>query len=229
MTEFSIEFNKQFKLKEIEYFDSKLSIENENIILDDKFWIQNVFVFIQWIKNIISIWKKKTVKSNIFLCLWEAAVMWYTNLLNNIEKTELQFNLNFWFEMLKKWFCENSAIALRKLNKLKYTHQDVQNQVSADSYITKALHHAETCSQINFNALLTAWQKIDVKMQIHVLQFMSVIIKYDFVKTMKNQQFNWKSMFLSFLFSCKTEFRQELFKSLFNQYFYYQSVHISYM
>ena len=82
--------------------------------------------------------------------------MCYTDFLNDIEKTELQSDLNFWFEMLKKQFCENSAIVLRKLNELKYTCQDVWNQVSADSYITKALHHAKTCSQINFNALLTA-------------------------------------------------------------------------
>ena len=32
----STEFNKQFKLKEIEYFDSELSIENESIISDNK-------------------------------------------------------------------------------------------------------------------------------------------------------------------------------------------------
>ena len=35
--ESSIEFNKQFKLKEIEYFDLKLNIENESIISNDKF------------------------------------------------------------------------------------------------------------------------------------------------------------------------------------------------
>ena len=58
--------------------------------------------------------------------------------------------------MLKKQFYKNSAIVLRKLNELKYTYQDIQNQVFTDSYITKALHHAETCSQINFSALLTA-------------------------------------------------------------------------
>ena len=133
--------------------------------------------------------------------------MWYTDFFNDIEKTELQFNLNFWFKMLKKQFCKNSAIALRKLNELKYTCQDVWNQVSADNYIIKALCHAEICSQINFNALLTAWQEIDMKMWIHVSQSTSVTIKYDFVKTIKNQQFNWESMFFSFSFSCRAEFR----------------------
>ena len=34
---FNTEFNKQFKLKEIEYFDLKLDIKNENIILNNKF------------------------------------------------------------------------------------------------------------------------------------------------------------------------------------------------
>ena len=58
--------------------------------------------------------------------------------------------------MLKKQFCENFVIALRKFNKLKYIYQDVQNQVSADNYIAKTLHHAKICNQINFNALLIA-------------------------------------------------------------------------
>ena len=92
--------------------------------------------------------------------------------------------------MLKKWFCENSAVALRKLNELKYTCQNIWNQVSADNYITKVLCHAETYNQINFNALLAAWQEIDVKMWIHVSQFIAVTIKYKFVKIIKDQQFN---------------------------------------
>ena len=131
--------------------------------------------------------------------------------------------------MLKKQFCKNSAVALRKLNELKYTCQDVQNQVSADSYIAKILHHAETCNQINFSVLLIAWQEIDMKIWIHVFQSTFIIIKYDFVKIMKNQQFNWKSMFFSFSFFYKTESKQKLFKFLFNQCFYYQLTHISYM
>ena len=37
LTESSTEFNKQFKSKKIEYFDSELSIENESIISNNKF------------------------------------------------------------------------------------------------------------------------------------------------------------------------------------------------
>ena len=36
-TESSTEFNKQFKSEKIEYFDSELNIENENIISNNKF------------------------------------------------------------------------------------------------------------------------------------------------------------------------------------------------
>ena len=36
LTESSTEFNKQFKSEKIEYFDSKLNIENESIISDNK-------------------------------------------------------------------------------------------------------------------------------------------------------------------------------------------------
>ena len=37
LTESSTEFNKQFKLEKIEYFNSELDIENKSIISDNKF------------------------------------------------------------------------------------------------------------------------------------------------------------------------------------------------
>ena len=47
-TEDSILVNKQFKSEKIGYFDSELEIENDNVVMSDKKWIQNIFVFIKW-------------------------------------------------------------------------------------------------------------------------------------------------------------------------------------
>ena len=68
-------FSKQFKSKNIEFFNSELNIEKDTIIINDKFWIQNVFIFIQQIKNIAAIKKKEIMKSNFSLYLWETAVI----------------------------------------------------------------------------------------------------------------------------------------------------------
>ena len=60
---------KQFKLTEIEFFNSEQNVE------DDKLWIQNVFIFIQRIKNVMTIQENETVQSNLFSCLQEAVMI----------------------------------------------------------------------------------------------------------------------------------------------------------
>ena len=85
--------NKQFKPEEIGFFDPELGIEDDSIITD-KLWIQNVFVFIQRIKDIASIRGEEIVRSNLPLCLRGAAAMWYTDLLNDVEKAGLRSDLN---------------------------------------------------------------------------------------------------------------------------------------
>ena len=62
-------FSQTFKSEKIRFFDSKLNIllNKKNIIfLRKKIWIWNVFIFIQWIKNII-IYKKIKLCALIFL------------------------------------------------------------------------------------------------------------------------------------------------------------------
>ena len=86
--------NKQFKSENIRFFDSELEIKKDSIHVDDKIWIQNVFVFIQRIKDHVSFTKEELIRTNLLLCLKESAVMWYTDLLNNTEKADLKSDLN---------------------------------------------------------------------------------------------------------------------------------------
>ena len=147
--------NRQFKSENIRFFNSELEIKEDSIHVDDKIWIQNIFVFIQRIKDHVSFIRKELIRTNLLLCLKENAVMWYINLLNDIEKADLRSDLNLWYERLKKWFQENSAVALKKLNNFWYIWQDVWNQVSAEKYIIKIFYHAAACSQNKFSILLT--------------------------------------------------------------------------
>ena len=70
---------KQFKLTEIEFFNSEQNVEN------DKLWIQNVFIFIQRIKNVMIIQENEIVQSNLFSCLQEIITIWYHNMIINID------------------------------------------------------------------------------------------------------------------------------------------------
>ena len=89
------EASKQFKSEEIEFFDLELnqSLDEDNIVFIDKeVWIQNVFIFTQWIKNVISLKKEETVWSNLFICLKEAAQCWYSDELNDHNKIALHID-----------------------------------------------------------------------------------------------------------------------------------------
>ncbi len=67
--------SKQFKLEDIEFFDSELDIEKDSTITNNKLWIQNIFIFIQQIKNIAAIKEEEIVRSNLSLYLQEAVII----------------------------------------------------------------------------------------------------------------------------------------------------------
>ena len=163
------------------------------------------------------------MRSNLLLCLQEAAVIWYTDLLNDVEKTELRSDLHLWCVTLQTWFHKNSAVALRKLSELRYTCQNVQNQIFADVYIAKIICHTMTCSQTEYSILLITWQKINMKMQVHILQFIIVISKQEFIKIMKDQHFNWEFMFMNTQSDHKHDLKLEKtsVKTLYNSHSYY--------
>ena len=72
--------------------------------------------------------------------------MWYTDHLNDIEKIELRSDLNLWYKVFKKRFQENPAIAVKKLNELRYTYYDIRNQTFIKNYVSKALRHTQIYS-----------------------------------------------------------------------------------
>ena len=79
-------------MKKIEFFDSELNQslnKNDIVSIDKEIWMWNIFVFIQWIKNVVSLKKKETVWSNLSICLKEAAQHWYSDKLNNCDKIAL--------------------------------------------------------------------------------------------------------------------------------------------
>ena len=68
----STTFSQTFKSEKIRFFDLKLNIslnKKDTIFLKKKIWIQNVFVFIQWIKDIVTYKKNKIVCANFLTCL----------------------------------------------------------------------------------------------------------------------------------------------------------------
>ena len=69
-------------------------------------------------------------------------------------------------------------------------------------------------------------------MWVHISQFIKIIIKQEFIKIMKNQHFNWESIFMNFQSVHEQDFKSAVasVKSFYNSHFYYQSSeYVSYL
>ena len=75
-----------FKLEEIKYFDFKLNIwyDEKNIVTIEKnSYIQDMYLFISQIRNVITIKKTDQVKIQLSEALKKIALKWYMNELDN--------------------------------------------------------------------------------------------------------------------------------------------------
>ena len=90
-------FSQTFKSEKIRFFDSELNIslnKKNTIFLRKKIWIQNVFIFIQQIKDIITYKKDKIVHANLFTYLKDAVQWWYLNEFSEQNKITLRIDIN---------------------------------------------------------------------------------------------------------------------------------------
>ena len=77
--------------------------------------------------------------ANFFTCLKNAAQWWYSDEFSEQDKIMLRIDINQWYTALVKCFCENFMIAIRKLNEIQYSQQNVHNDVLSDNYVAQVL------------------------------------------------------------------------------------------
>jgi hypothetical protein len=185
----------QFKPEEIGFFDPELSNEHgeqDMVPIGKETWIRSVYAFKQRIKDVAAVKGEEIVRTNLSLCLRGAALAWYTNELGDEAKVGMRHELNSWYTALTKRFRENPAVASRKLMGVKYTDRDVRNGKSPGLYVGEALRHADGADIPEYNALLIAWQGLDVELQRDIPQPTQTTKKEDFIRQMEDRRYTWE-------------------------------------
>ena len=72
-------------------------------------------------------------------------------------------------------------ITIRKLNKVCYTHQDILNEITSDSYIAHVLYLAEASYISDHPALLVAYDDLEAEMRCDVKMSTVSITKKKFI------------------------------------------------
>ena len=117
--------------------------------------------------------------------------------------TEKKFliDINQWYTALAECFCENLMIAIRKLNEIWYSQQNVCNDILLNNYVAWVLWLAEISYTNTQQVLLVIYKDFKVKIQHDIKMLTSQITKKEFIQQMKNQHHNWKKIFNQYCYN----------------------------
>ena len=141
-----------WKMNKISLFNPYLNKsyeEGEIITVEKNVYYQSVMLFIKHIWDIIIIKGSQLIRTNLNICLCDAALAWYTSELFNLERVDLWNNKNSvekWCQALKNWFKKLTAVDLISLTSTKYIMTDVWSHWESAVYVQMILHYVKSAN-----------------------------------------------------------------------------------
>jgi hypothetical protein len=157
----------------VEFFDSMY--ENKSVLTEEfiehaekNIYFRNVHLFLKRVKNVIKMKNVNQIRKNLFICLRDLALQWYTfELFENIKNLLRYDNeIEFWEKKLLKRFKKSISVVMIFLMKKKYTVKNVKRRRKSEEYaevILRAAKSTELISEINLIFLI--YNEIDVIFQ----------------------------------------------------------------
>ena len=91
-------------------------------------------------------------------------------------------------------------IAIRKLNEIWYSQQNIHNNVLSDNYVVQVLWLAEISYTSTQQVLLVVYEDLEAEMWHDIKMLTLQITKKEFIQQMKNQCHNWEKIFNQYKF-----------------------------
>ena len=126
--------------KNIDYFDSKYSnSSNKNSFImnfDRYIYYRDVYVFIDWLKNLKQNFFDFRIKKYVFACMKNDILAWLSTELNILKKNLLRkIDVENWYKALIRRFKKRDVVALKKLQSSFYIFIDVRNDKTSRVYV----------------------------------------------------------------------------------------------
>ena len=192
----------RFREFDIKYFDShyfEAFDKDDLIVIDDKTYYRNVWLFIDSIKSIATRKIFKLIRSNFQRCFRDDAQIWYIVELKFLHRDDFNTNHNIakWAKALNERFKMNESKVMQLLIDDKYTIDDVKQKQSIISYVQSVIRHAKNT---NFNTIHTqltwTWNHLALDLQRDISTFNVNTTKLNFIKQLENIQQIWKRYYV---------------------------------
>ena len=188
---------KDWTAKKVEFFDS-IADELKSIInLDKHIFYNNIYVFVDRLKDVAIIRKKNKLKNVISQYLRDIALIWHFTKLFNIEKEIYrEMSLINWYNFLIKRFKKRTSAALINVQSIKYTLNDAREQRNFKIFAQNFFRQTKA-AEITFiyNQLCMIWNNLNWKFRLHILQLKETITIQFFLKQVDDQIDIWHEMF----------------------------------
>ncbi len=115
------EFIKKWIVDEIDFFDSNADKENSVLNVDRHVFYKNIYVFVNRLKDMITIRDENKLRTILSQCFREAALIWHSIELFDMKKDLLrQINLASWYQIMTNRFKKRIFLTLSALQNFKY-------------------------------------------------------------------------------------------------------------
>ena len=145
-------------------FDYEDSFDTNQFIVNSKRhnFYRDVFIFIDYLKNLKKTFSDFRMKKLIFICLKRDALTWYNTKLIKIEKNFFrEANIERWYVHLVKRFKKRISTALKKLQIEIYIYVDVRRDRKSRSYMQDIFRHVRAANFSSvFYQCIIAWSNL---------------------------------------------------------------------
>jgi hypothetical protein len=150
-------------------YDNKFTFTDEFIEHAEKnIYFRIVHLFLKRVKNVAKVKNSAQIRKNLFTCLRDLALQWYTfELFENIKDLFRYDNdVKYWKKKLLKRFKESVNKTMISFVKEKYIMKNVKRRRKSKEYAEVILRTAKSTKLISkINQILLIYNEIDVKFQ----------------------------------------------------------------
>ena len=193
------EYQSRWNLANLDFFDLMyddkfVSTEETMKHIEKNTYFRDVHFFIERVKNLVTIKDIELIRENLWTCLRDTALAWWTDELSENEKrmTKLTFDaiddrLEEWTRLLHDRFKELFNIALDAMTKKKYTLRDVVNRRESREYAQKIVRFAKNVELTTLqNQFDTIYNNIDSILRKRNVKRLKIEAKTTLSSMMKN-------------------------------------------
>ncbi len=157
-------------------------------------FFRNVYLFIDRVKDFVMIKDYDTVKNNLYTCLRDITMIWYTvELFEKIKKLiKTKNNLNVWERYLMKRFRKRSTVTMITITRERYILENARRCRESREYVDIIIRAAKS-TKLSFEAhlMMLIYNDLDVELQRNIVMSDLITNIHDFLQSLDDKKKIW--------------------------------------